>query len=258
MGRVRTTGNTQQGMSKEMKKMLGIGSMALAGALSASAADVGLGIDFASSYIFRGFTLNDGWVAQPGLEVSGLHGFTVGTWANFDLEDNTGGSPSGGDFSEVDLYVSYAIPVEGFGLSIGLTEYTYPRGGAEISEDGTSVEPIDADRELNLILSLDDVPLAPTFGVYYGLDGVIDKSVYLELGLSHEEALTEDVAASIGLTVGYVEPDQGDSGLNHATISAGLGYKFASLGVIYVVETDDDVQKINEDFAVTIGFSGSF
>jgi uncharacterized protein (TIGR02001 family) len=247
-------------MSIVMKKMLGIGSMALAGALSVSAADVSVGIDFASAYIFRGVTLNDGWVAQPGLEVSGLHGFTVGTWANFDLEDNTGGAPSGGDFSEVDLYVSYAIPVEGFGLSIGLTEYTYPRGVLETEQlDGTvTTEPLDADRELNLILSLDDVPLAPSLGVYYGLDGLIDKALYLELGLSHEEALTEDVTASVGLAVGYVEPDAGDSGFNHATISAGLGYKFASLGVIYVVETDDKVQEIDEDIAVTIGFSGSF
>jgi len=247
-------------MRKEMKKMLGIGSMALASALSVSAADVGVSIDFASSYIFRGVTLNDGWVAQPGLEVSGLHGFTVGTWANFDLEDNTGGAPSGGDFSEVDLYVSYAIPVEGFGLSIGLTEYTYPRGILETEfPDGTTTsEPLDADRELNLILSLDDVPLAPSFGVYYGLDGLIDKSVYLELGLSHEESLTEDVTASIGFALGYLEPDEGKSGLNHATISAGLAYKFASIGVAYVVETDDKVQEIDEDIAVTIGFSASF
>jgi len=59
-------------------------------------------LDIASAYVFRGATLNDGWVAQPALSVSPLPGLSLGLWANLDLEDY-GGRLKDGQFSEVDL-----------------------------------------------------------------------------------------------------------------------------------------------------------
>lgn len=246
-----------------MKKMLGISSVIIAGVVGASAADVDVGVDFASAYVFRGATLNDGFVAQPYLEASGIGGFTIGTWSNFDLDDNAGGSPEGGNFSEVDYYLSYDLPIESdaVGVSVGYCEYMYPRAGgsATVSADGTSadVTPVDADRELSLGLSF-DAPLSPEVGIYYGIDGGIDKALYIELGLGHEVELGEGVTGSIGGTLGFLDPDSGDSGISFAGISLGVSYGFLSAGVQYIIETDKDVLSVDEDFVGTIGISGSF
>ncbi len=45
-------------------------------------------LNASSDYIFWGVTKNDGFVAQPSLEVS-HHGITLRTWVNFDLESVT-------------------------------------------------------------------------------------------------------------------------------------------------------------------------
>ncbi|MDP6631544.1 MAG: MltA-interacting MipA family protein, partial [Kiritimatiellia bacterium] len=43
------------------------------------AAEASVSLDVASAYVFRGATLNDGLVLQPGLEISGLP-VTLGVW----------------------------------------------------------------------------------------------------------------------------------------------------------------------------------
>ena len=185
------------------------------------------GVDFASAYVFRGVTFNDEPVAQPYLEAGILPGLTVGVWGNYDIGDYDG-ALAGDEFSEIDLYASYAIPVEGVDLSLGYTEYTYPNALLE------------ADREVSLSAGL-DLPLAPSIGVYYGLDGGIEENIYVEAGVGHDLDLAEGVGLSLGATVGYLEPDIGESGFHHYTVSATLGYGFVSAGVKYVGQIDDEV-----------------
>ena len=108
------------------------------------------GATVASAYVFRGATLNDSPVLQPSLETSRA-GFTLGAWGNLDLAGYDDLDLESGQFSEIDLYGSYALPLPGklLGVSAGYTEYTYP------SSDS------DADRELGLSLKVDAF-LAPS------------------------------------------------------------------------------------------------
>jgi len=189
-------------------------------------AGVDLSLDVASSYIFRGVTFNDGLVVQPGLEVTGLP-ITIGVWGNLDGDDYDDSLDSG-QFSEIDLYASYAIPVEVIDLSVGYTEYTYPSGGGA------------ADREANVSIGYENV-VALGLSLNYGLDGGIEQSFYGEASVGYEAELAEDVSLEVGAAVGYLSPDEGEDGFSHFTVGAEVGWSLLSLGVMYVGQIDDDV-----------------
>ena len=216
---------------------------------TAAAAEASVGLDFASAYVFRGETFNDGWVAQPYLEVGGegLAGFTLGVWANADLESSEALGVDGGNVSEIDLYAVYDIPLdlEDVGLSLGYTEYTYPYGGGE------------ADREVSAAASF-DVVSAPYLALYYGVDGGIESDFYAEAGVSHSWDLEEGVSLGIGGLLGFKSPDEGSSGLSHGLISADIGWNVLSASVNYVIETDSDVLLVDEDLYFTVGAGYDF
>lgn len=201
-------------------------------ASSARAAEASAGVDLASAYVFRGATFNDGLVAQPYLEVSGLP-IDLGVWANFDIDDYDG-AVNDGQFSEIDLYASYSVPVDAVDLSVGYTEYAYPGAEGE------------ADRELGVSLGL-DLPLAPFVGAYYGLDGGIDGSLYVDFGIGQDFELADGVGLSLGALVGYLSPDQGDDGFHQYELSASLSYDFISAGVTYYGQLDDEILVDVED-----------
>lgn len=213
---------------KAISKVMAVGLVMMvtaAGALAAEA-EVTLSADVASAYIFRGVTFNDGVVLQPGMEAA-IGAFTVGVWGNLDLDDYNGALEKN-QFSELDLYASYALPVEFMDISLDYCEYTYPGAEGE------------ADREIALSYGL-ALPLSPSLMVAYGVDGGIEKSLYAELGAGHELQLSEMVALDAGATVGYLDPDEGESGFSHFTASLGLSMGPFSASVTYVGQIDDDV-----------------
>ena len=126
-----------------MKKII---TTTLAAGLVASSAMAGASatVDFASAYVFRGSTFNDGFVIQPGVEADGLGlpeeygSVAVGVWGNIDMDD-AGGTKQTSQFSEIDWYGSYGLPslVDGLDLFIGYTEYTYTDtlGGGGVPAD---------------------------------------------------------------------------------------------------------------------------
>jgi hypothetical protein len=69
------------------------------------------GVDFYSSFIWRGSKQGTGPAVQPYLEFA-TGGLTLGAWGSFDASG----------YSETDLYASYELP---FGLSFGFTDYYY-------------------------------------------------------------------------------------------------------------------------------------
>jgi uncharacterized protein (TIGR02001 family) len=234
-----------------MKKttVLGLGLAAMvASAGVATAADVSAGVDFASAYVFRGVTFNDGLVMQPGVDVTAPLGIEFGVWGNFDIDDYDD-SLNGSQFSEVDLYMSYAIPIEAFDLGVGYCEYLYP--GAEGDADrevsvsaGTAVEGVDMD-----------------IGVYYGVDGGIDKSLYVEASIGYAMELAEATELSLGATAAFADFDGGESGFHNYTVSAGLSYKVISAGVTYIGQGDDEVltdAEYDVDVVGTIGIGYDF
>jgi len=204
-------------------------------------------LDIASAYVFRGVTLNDGLVAQPSLTVSPLPGLSLGVWGNLDLDDY-GGKLNGGQFSEVDLTASYAFEIEKLQLTLGYAEYLYPGAGAE------------ADREATLSLAL-PLPLAPTVSAYYGLGGAVEKNTYVELGVSHEIPIGEDLGLTLGAALGYAIPDDGDSGFSHYTAQASLGYKALALTATYYGQLNDKVlsdENYDQELVVALKLSMEF
>ena len=131
---------------KELRTKTVMASLATAVMMGAgiAKADVSVTADFASAYVFRGVTFNDEAVFQPGVEVSGfplpeeIGSFTVGAWGNYDIGDYDGNLMSS-EFSEIDLYASYTLPIEFVDLSGGYTEYTYPNGGPADKEVSASI-----------------------------------------------------------------------------------------------------------------------
>jgi len=234
--------------------------LALVSAPAVHAAEATVGLDVASAYVFRGATFNENFVAQPYLEVGGLP-IDLGVWANFDLESDDARGYDDGQFSEVDIYASYALPIEAVDVSIGYTEYLYPgSGGAELV-DGEAVDTQgESDREVSLSLGLADVLLAPALSLYYGIDGAIDENVYVQGDLSHEIALSEEVALSLGAAVGYLDPESGEDGFSHYQVSASIGYDILSVGVAYIDTIDDDVlgDAYDVEFVGTVGVSYDF
>lgn len=223
-----------------MKKVTAIAvAVMMAGmAMAEDGASVSMTLDLASAYVFRGSTFNDGAVLQPGIEIGGLP-VTVGVWGNFDIDDYDG-ALNGSQFSEIDIYAGYDLPIEGF--SLGYCEYTYPGAEGE------------ADREVSLSYEA-PLPLAPSISVNYGIGGGIDKSLYIEAGISHEVTPAEGLAVSMGASVGYVDPDEGETGFSHYAVSLGASYDIFSLGLNYVGQIDDKVlPDVEDDGSYDVGF----
>ncbi len=221
-----------------MKKVMGIMMAAAMLAGVSYAAEVSMSVDFASAYVFRGATFNDGAVVQPGLEVSGLPipeewgSLAIGTWANMDLS-SYGGSLDTGEFSEIDYYLSYSLPVTVVDLGVTYTEYTYPNGGS-------------ADRELAVSVGKDLAGLYPSLTYNYGLDGAIEGDSYIAGGLDYGMDLSDALSASAGVSVGYLLADDGEDGFNDATFTLGLSYALGENwavngSVSYAAQLDDDV-----------------
>ncbi len=211
--------------------VLGVGA-ALLVEVGVRGAEVEITGDFASSYVFRGATLNDGAVFQPGVAVSGLP-ISLGVWGNLDISDYDDTLESG-EFSELDLVASYGIPVEMIDLEVGYSEYTYPQGGG------------DADREAYVSVGK-DVLLAPSAAVYFGIDGGIAEDIYVELELGHTFEIRDVVQLDLCIAFGYLDPSEGESGFSHVDVSADVSYSIFSAGVTYVGQIDDEVLVDAED-----------
>ena len=218
-----------------VKKFIALTTAAIAVSATAFAQ---VDVDIVSAYVFRGGTINDEVNIQPGFGTEIFGGaVSVGTWGNFNTDTS--------EFDEIDYFFGIPIPMgedSPVSAEIGYTEYVYNVGG-------------EADSEPYLSLGFGDASLL----VAYGISGAIDKVLYLELGYGASVAVAENVSVDLGAALGYVDSDEGESGFSHLTLTAGtdLGipetdYSVA-LGVAYIVETDDDVLVVDEDFYFTIG-----
>jgi uncharacterized protein (TIGR02001 family) len=226
-----------------MKKFIGTISAALAAtALTASA---GVDVDIVSAYVFRGATENDNVAIQPGFETDIFDGLaTVGTWASFDTDSSA--------FQEIDLYLVIPLPLgedSPVTADFVYTEYTFP------GSEG------DADREFGIEFGTAAAGLDLGLGIFYGIDGGIDSNLYLGFTVGYELDLAENIALDLGAELGYLDPDEGESGFSHLTLSAALGVVIPeiefpiSVGISYVIETDSDVLEVDEDLFFTLGFS---
>lgn len=239
-----------------MKKAI-IMMVAVLAAGVVSAADVSLSADFASAYVFRGVTLNNGLVFQPGAEVSGFPipeeygSVAFGVWGNYDI-DRIGNNKS---LSEVDYYISYALPVTVVDLGVTYTYYDYPNGG-------------DADEEIALSVGkgLGDTGLYASLTANYGIGGALDESWYIQGALDYEKSLSDALTLSAGVNVAYAIEKAAEEGFNDAGASVGLSYALTenwslSGSLNYVAQLDDEVltgAEYDKSFYATLGLACDF
>ena len=232
-----------------MKKVIATTMAAFLVAQVASA--VSATVDFASAYVFRGATFNDGFVVQPGIEGE-VAGYTVGAWANIDISDPVDANNSA--VSEIDLYIGKGLgTVAGWDVSAGLCQYTYP--GADSLAEGTS----DGETELSITASGSLGGIDLSVGAYGDIDESSTPSYYeVSTGGS---TVVAGLALDYGITAGYSvdadanEDDKLTSGFGYAAYSVSYDTGGGSLSVTYVDGLDDDVVDVAESVVFAYGIS---
>lgn len=156
-------------------------------------------IESASEYVFRGVSLGASSI-QPRTEISTSSGITVGAWYSAGL-----GPDSSVQRDEIDLYASYAVPLEGpVSVDVGGTYYFYPQTAGTIFDTDGGVA---GSYEVYGAVGLDDVFLSPKGTVYY--DFTLE-NLTLEGEIEHTVDLPRDGwSAGLGLTGGHVDSDEG-------------------------------------------------
>jgi len=221
---------------------------------TAFGADVTAAIDVNSAYVWRGMTFNDGVVVQPSLDVA-KGGFGLNVWGNLDVDDYDDTLDTG-EFSEIDLTMTYAHEFGPVGMTGGYIEYLFPttdKGGAE----GT--------REIFLDAALEPME-SFSVGVttYYDIDEVED--YYVNVYVGYGFALDCGLGIDLGASAGYVGDDisaDGDAGFNEYNVTMGLGYDIndmvsVSASLAYTDAIDDDVLKTDTNFYGGAGVAFAF
>ena len=222
-----------------MKKMI---TATLAAGLIAgvASAEVAVTMDFVSAYVYRGATFLDGASFQPGIEVSGFGlaeeygAVAAGIWGSADLEGDNSST-----FQETDYYVSYSLPTEAVDVSVGYCEYSYGPGSA--------------DKEFSVGLGYDLAGVALGAGAYFMTGGDYVGQIYADLSAGYDLEVSEDIAISLGATLGYLEARDGDeSGFNDYSLSAGTSIPLsdtwsAGASITYIGEIDDEVLETDVD-----------
>ena len=218
-----------------MKYFLGLMSILFAFTLdvSQSVAQVSLGADFVSRYVWRGYDFGESFSVQPALSFS-AQGFEVGTWASYSI------SADGSGANEHDFWVGYtaALSDEGTSVSFGLTDYYFPApGGLEFfnyENDGNGAHWIEPYASLT---GPESFPVT-LYGAFF-VHNDPDNSFYLEASVPLQAV--EEV--ELGLTTGFVMGESAFYGTNTVTL--------VNLGLAASKEI-----KITESFSlpVNVGF----
>ena len=86
-------------------------------------AQVSLGADFVSRYVWRGVDFGESFSIQPALTF-GASGFEVGAWASYSISQDGSGA------NEHDIWAGYTFDLsDGASLSLGITDYYFPSPG---------------------------------------------------------------------------------------------------------------------------------
>jgi hypothetical protein len=163
-------------------------------------AELSIGVDYASRYIWRGMPINEEPVIQPSMDISG-GGFDLNFWGNIDTtawgEEEGGYDDETGNLTEIDYKASYKHSLGLVSLSGGFITYTFPN--------------IKADSTLEVFAGAAlDVPLSPSVTGYWDED-MAGGANYISLDIGHSFGLRERDWASLALElyadVGYANEE---------------------------------------------------
>ncbi len=189
------------------------GSAAAQDAPNTGAISVSTGIDFGTSYYFRGIVQETGGlIAQPYLEAGmslydgedGSVSLTAGTWSSLHSRGAAGFEGAPQSFYETDFYAGLGFGFAGgWGADVTYTAYMSPRGSWSTV------------KEIAVGLSHDDI-IAPYITLAFELDGSAagdNPGTYLELGIEPSLPLDDaPVAVSFPIAVGLSPSDYYDPG----------------------------------------------
>ena len=216
-----------------MKRILSIAILILliAGA-PVYAADVTAALDLNSAYVWRGTTFNNGFVAQPSMDIT-KGGFGFNVWGNMDIGDYDDTLASG-NFSEVDLTLSYGLSFGPVDVGMGIIEYLFPDASGSTREVYTSVG-------VSIVAGL-----SAGLDLYYDVDEL--HGLYTAFTVGYAYDITEKFGMEASGTVGYISDDEADqlAGLHDYIISLSAGYGITdalsvSASLNYAGKFDDDV-----------------
>ncbi len=238
-------------MKKTSFIMCAVSVFLLAGGLPAAGAEATAGADIVSAYVWRGITFNDGFVVQPYVDVS-ANNFAINVWGNYDIDDYNDILEEH-EFSEIDLTLSYTLPMEWADITVGHIEYLFPNGGAGTSEVFLSawVSPL-----ANFSMGID---------AYYDYDEVDD--YYVAAALAYDIALDNGLGLGASASAGYAGNNFSlgpDSGLHEYTLRVNAAYPVLksmdlTAFLAYTDTLDDDVlPDQDENLFGGVGFSWNF
>lgn len=184
--------------------------MALGLTAAPATAQVSLGADVVSRYVWRGLDFGESLSIQPALEYS-AGPLTVGTWASYSVAADGAGA------NEHDLYLS----VSQGPFSVGITDYYFP-GGMLVANGGTlGVAAADApffDSDSHILEPFVSFGGTESFPIsLYAAMNVYnddDNSAYLEASYGF---VVEDV--ELALTVGGVPAESAAYGVDGAALT---------------------------------------
>ena len=194
-----------------------------------SNAQVDLGADLVSRYVWRGTDFGNSVSVQPFLSV-GFAGLEAGAWSSYPL--------SSAGANENDLYISYSIGPVGLTVS----DYYFP-GDTSIVKFGNYAD--DGNHILEASVSFEMAGFSALGAMnFYGDD---DNSMYFEVG--YEVYSKDDLSVGAFAGVGneaYVTNEDGDIGLVNLGISASKGNLTAS----YIINAEADVSYLVFGYSV--------
>ncbi|WP_028318294.1 MltA-interacting MipA family protein [Desulfobulbus elongatus] len=185
----------------------------------ATAATATAALDANSAYVWRGLTMNNGFVLQPSMDVS-HNGFAFNVWGNYDVDDYDG-ALNDNRFSEIDLTGSYAFKLGSVDASLGIIHYLFPEASDDADSNTT---------ELFAGLSYDlGAGFAISTKIYYDIDVVSD--YYITAGLGYSYNLNDQTTLGLSALVSYAGDDfteyyagGTDSGFFNYTLTASVKY----------------------------------
>ncbi len=201
-----------------MKKLLITLTVLMSLLISASAfAEIGLGADVVSRYVWRGADFGNALSIQPGMSFTSGN-LEIGAWASYPVDNGSAGA------NENDLYITYSIG----DLGLTVCDYYFPEGMDVFNySDEDGVHWLEASASYSI----------GSFSVLAGyfFSGDPDNSMYVELG--YDLGTFEDIGASLVIGAGDgVYAMEGDM----AVVNIGVTFSKDAIFASYIINPDTE------------------